>query len=129
MNNSKRKEYTNLIKEQYFYNHRPERQFPNSYYITIPEVASFYIRDKAIYCINGEVYETLTLANISVEESYQNQGIGSLILDTLLEINPYKLFIAECVHNSIVVKMLKNRNFSEDPNRPANYFRFSLPDL
>ena len=125
MNNSKRKEYVDTIRKQYFDAHRPERKLPNSFYIIIPEVASFYIRDKGIYPLNGELYNTLTLANISVEESKQNQGIGSLILDTLLEINPYDLFIGECVHNPISVKMLKDRNFFEDTNRPNNYFRFS----
>lgn len=126
MNNSKRKEYIDTIKKQYFDAHQPERKLPNSFYITIPEVASFYIRDKGIYSLNREVYNTLTLANISVVESKQRQGIASLILDTLLELNPYNLFIAECVHNPILVKMLESRNFNEDIERPTNYFRFSL---
>lgn len=117
-----KQEIKEKIHNDFFENHNPEREDPLSYHIIDWSELSIYIRDKGVYYFNGEIYRTLTLANISIAEQYQNQGIGSLILDTLIQINPYKLFVVEVVNSKTLKNMLIKRGFQEDNN-------IKLPDL
>lgn len=112
------------LSEQYFRHHDPKRKLPKCYYIFILDIAKVYIRDNGIYNLEGQVVNTLTLANIEVDSNWSNKGIGSVILDTLIEINPYSVLITECVHNPVLQQMLLRRSFVEDLNLPLNYYLF-----
>lgn len=85
------------------------------------DVLSLYIR-KSRRVLNGEIVKCLDLANISIEEEYQNQGIFKMVVNVINELNPYEWLMIENTLNPVLVEWGKKYHLDEFSNYDMCFF-------
>lgn len=71
----------------------------------------------------GKTVRCLDLANISVDDRYQNQGLGKQTIELLLRLNPYPFLLIECIHNTTLFNhLIKNHKTTVDFSNPISLF-------
>ena len=95
-----------------------KKKFGNSKWIS-DDVMQVYVR-KGYHLIFGKTHTCLDLANVTVIESKQGQGLWRNFLAEAHSLNPWEATYVECVHNQILAQSLLRNGWT--PNLYESYF-------
>lgn len=76
-----------------------------------------------LYLRINKLNKSITIAVIEVEESLRGKGIGTFIINYIVNNNPYNKTIIESVNNPDLYRSLIKKGWLEDENIPFQLYK------
>lgn len=99
-------------------------KIPNLWICSDNNEVQIYCR-KAMHFIDDQRESCLDIANIRIDDAFQNQGIGTTIINRIHELNPYGVTLIESILNKALYDRLKKQGWIDIPDSlpPSVYKR------
>lgn len=82
-----------------------------------------YVR-KGFHKINGQITNTLDIANISIKQQFRGKGIGTTIFESFHQNNPFPMTFVESVINERLEQWLeRNQWLSVEWSNPPCFYK------